>query len=142
MLSLLSEAGQDPILSISSAFRQDFRLTKLDLGIGLYRDDAGETPIMAAVRQAQLQQSQFQTSKAYMHLAGNDGFNQDMIKLLLGDRGDGSQASQRTEAIQTPGASGALRLLADLLKLANPNCRIWLSDPSYVNHQPIMQAAV
>jgi aspartate aminotransferase len=137
MFALLNEPTQDPILSITSAFREDFRPSKLDLGIGLYRDDKGETPIMAAVRQAQIQQSQYQTSKSYMNLAGNEGFNQSMITLLLGN----TDASTRTQAVQTPGASGALRLLAELIKLAKPHSRIWLSDPSYVNHQPIMQAA-
>lgn len=140
MFNLLAQAGQDPILSVTTAFGEDFRPTKLDLGVGLYRDEHGKTPIMAAVRQAQIQQSQSQSSKAYMGLAGNASFNQSMMQLLLGDSIN-SQVSERTIAIQTPGASGALRLLAELLKLAKPHCRIWLSNPSYVNHQPIMQAA-
>ena len=137
MFNYLSAAQLDPIMAISAAFQKDDRAHKLDLGIGLYRDSHGNTPIMNAVRQAQMHQSHYQTSKSYMTLVGNHGFNQNMIDLVLGN----TDAATRARAVQTPGASGALRLLADLLKMAKPHSKIWLSNPSYVNHQPIMQAA-
>lgn len=137
MFEQLSEGGKDPILSLSVAFRSDPRPERIDLGVGVYRDSSGETPIMAAVREAQLALAASQTSKSYVALTGNEAFNSAMLELLLGD----SDAARRAAVIQTPGASGALRLLADLLRLAAPDTKVWLSDPSYVNHAPIMRAA-
>lgn len=137
MFEQLTEGAKDPILSLSVAFREDPRPERIDLGIGVYRNSVGETPIMAAVRAAQLELAQSQTTKSYVGLTGNETFNNAMLDLLLGECG----ARQRAVAIQTPGASGALRLLADLIRMARPGARVWMSDPSYVNHAPIMRAA-
>ncbi|WP_413111830.1 aromatic amino acid transaminase [Thaumasiovibrio sp. DFM-14] len=137
MLSNLSPAPLDPILSLTVAFRADKREQKMDLGIGVYKNAQGETPIMAAIAQAQRKVMATQQTKAYVGLAGNEQFNSAMMQLVLGD-GD---SRERAAAVQTPGASGALRMLADLIKQAQPNAKVWLSDPSYVNHQPVMEAA-
>lgn len=137
MFSKLSAPTLDPILSLSVAFRNDARAQKVDLGIGVYRNSAGETPIMEAVQIAQQRLVETQTSKAYVGLAGCEEFNQCMTGLLLGS----SSATQRSSAIQTPGASGALRMLADLLRVAEPDTTVWISNPSYVNHRPVMEAA-
>ncbi|WP_087018976.1 aromatic amino acid transaminase [Thaumasiovibrio subtropicus] len=138
MLSQLTPAPLDPILSLTMAFREDQRENKMDLGIGVYKDASGHTPIMAAVAQAQEKLIQIQDTKSYVGLAGNEVFNQAMMKLVLGEK---SAAYARAAAVQTPGASGALRMLADLIKQARPNAVVWLSNPSYVNHQPVMEAA-
>ncbi len=137
MFEQLTEGAKDPILSLSVAFREDPRPERIDLGIGVYRNSAGDTPIMAAVRVAQQELAHSQTTKSYVGLTGNEAFNSAMLDLLLGD----SAARQRAVAIQTPGASGALRLLADLIRMARPGATVWMSDPSYVNHAPIMRAA-
>ncbi|OOE88049.1 amino acid aminotransferase [Salinivibrio sharmensis] len=137
MLDLLSPAQQDPILSLSLAYRDDPREHKMDLGIGVYRDSHGQTPIMQAVKAAQQSLAQNQQTKAYVGLAGNENFNQAMVDLLL----KGTDAYDRCAAVQTPGASGALRMLADLMNLAKPVTTVWLTDPSYVNHKPVMEAA-
>ncbi|MFV0576359.1 MAG: aromatic amino acid transaminase [Vibrio sp.] len=137
MLSHLSPPLQDPILSLSVAYRNDPRPEKVDLGIGVYKNSQGQTPIMAAIKQAQLQQAQEQATKAYVGLAGCEEFNQCMVDLLLQD----TTAHSRVAAVQTPGASGALRMLGDLLKIAQPDTTVWLSNPSYVNHKPVMEAA-
>ncbi len=137
MLSHLSAPQQDPILSLSVAYRNDPRSEKVDLGIGVYKNSQGQTPVMAAIKQAQLQQAQTQQTKAYVGLAGCEEFNQSMIDLLLTD----TAAHSRVVAIQTPGASGALRMLGDLMKIAQPETTVWLSNPSYVNHKPVMEAA-
>lgn len=137
MLSHLSAPQQDPILSLSVAYRNDPRPEKVDLGIGVYKNSQGQTPIMAAIKQAQTQQAQEQTTKAYVGLAGCEEFNQCMVDLLLKD----TAAYSRVSAIQTPGASGALRMLGDLLKIAEPETTVWISNPSYVNHRPVMEAA-
>lgn len=137
MLSHLTAPQADPILSLSIAYRADPRAEKVDLGIGVYKNSQGQTPIMAAVKQAQQRQTEQQTSKAYVGLAGNGVFNQCMIDLIVKD----TSAYSRVSAIQTPGASGALRMLGDLIKVAQPDTTVWISNPSYVNHRPVMEAA-
>ena len=116
MFSHLPKPTLDPILSLSVAYRGDERPNKVDLGIGVYRNNQGETPIMKAVSMAQDIVVENQKTKAYVGLAGCEEFNQSMIDLLL----KGTSAMDRVAAIQTPGASGALRMLGDLMKVAQP----------------------
>ncbi|MBN7286763.1 aminotransferase class I/II-fold pyridoxal phosphate-dependent enzyme [Vibrio cholerae] len=127
----------DPILSLSVAFRNDLRPQKVDLGIGVYKNSLGETPIMRAVALAQDKVVASQKTKSYVGLAGCEEFNQSMMQLVLGSTLD----TERTIAIQTPGASGALRMLGDLMRVAQPDTTVWITDPSYVNHKPVMEAA-
>ncbi|WP_114741490.1 aromatic amino acid transaminase [Vibrio cholerae] len=127
----------DPILSLSVAFRNDPRPQKVDLGIGVYKNSLGETPIMRAVALAQDKVVAGQKTKSYVGLAGCEEFNQSMMQLVLGSTLD----VERTIAIQTPGASGALRMLGDLMRVAQPDTTVWITDPSYVNHKPVMEAA-
>ncbi|AEA79951.1 TPA: aspartate/tyrosine/aromatic aminotransferase [Vibrio cholerae] len=127
----------DPILSLSVAFRNDPRPQKVDLGIGVYKNSLGETPIMLAVALAQDKVVASQKTKSYVGLAGCEEFNQSMMQLVLGSTLD----AERTIAIQTPGASGALRMLGDLMRVAQPDTTVWITDPSYVNHKPVMEAA-
>ncbi|EGR0411540.1 aspartate/tyrosine/aromatic aminotransferase [Vibrio cholerae] len=127
----------DPILSLSVAFRNDPRPQKVDLGIGVYKNSLGETPIMRAVALAQDKVVASQKTKSYVGLAGCKEFNQSMMQLVLGSTLD----TERTIAIQTPGASGALRMLGDLMRVAQPDTTVWITDPSYVNHKPVMEAA-
>ncbi|GAL03269.1 aspartate aminotransferase [Photobacterium aphoticum] len=107
MFKHLAAAQPDPILSLSVAFREDMRAEKVDLGIGVYRNDQGITPVMQAVQQAQQRVMDNETTKGYVGLAGNESFNQAMMDLLL----SGTSAHSRAAAVQTPGASGALRML-------------------------------
>ncbi|WCE32616.1 amino acid aminotransferase [Vibrio sp. SCSIO 43137] len=137
MFSHLPAPLQDPILSLSVAYRNDPRPEKVDLGIGVYKNSQGETPIMSAIKQAQNKLADSQTTKAYVGLAGCEVFNQCMLDLLL----EGTDAAERVSAIQTPGASGGLRMLGDLIHVAQPDTTVWLSNPSYVNHKPVMEAA-
>ncbi|PST89596.1 aromatic amino acid aminotransferase [Photobacterium sp. NCIMB 13483] len=137
MFSQLSPAQPDPILSLSLIYNVDQRDHKMDLGIGVYRNNQGQTPIMAAISQAEQRLLQTQTTKSYVGLAGSEVFNQCMIDLLLAD----TSAHSRTAGVQTPGGSGALRMLADLMHVANENTTVWLTDLSYVNHRPVMEAA-
>ncbi|HAU8253605.1 TPA: aminotransferase class I/II-fold pyridoxal phosphate-dependent enzyme [Vibrio vulnificus] len=137
MFSQLPTPALDPILSLTVAFRNDPRDQKVDLGIGVYKNNKGETPIMRAVSQAQKIVADTQTTKSYVGLAGCEEFNQSMVNLLLA----GTSVLDRVSAIQTPGASGALRMLGDLMKVAQPGTTVWISNPSYVNHKPVMEAA-
>lgn len=137
MFSQLPTPVLDPILSLSVAYRNDPRPQKVDLGIGVYKNSAGITPIMQAVKLAQDIVVATQTTKSYVGLAGCEEFNHSMLDLVLGD----TPQRERTIAIQTPGASGALRMLGDLIQVAQPGTTVWLTDPSYVNHKPVMEAA-
>ncbi len=137
MFEHLDAPQQDPILSLTVAFREDPRPEKIDLGIGVYRNSEGITPIMEAVRKAAIELAETQVTKSYVGLAGDETFNQGMIDLLL----QGTAAHSRAAAIQTPGASGALRMLADLIAYSRPGATVWISNPSYVNHRPVMEFA-
>ncbi|UUM32623.1 amino acid aminotransferase [Vibrio japonicus] len=137
MFSNLPTPTLDPILSLSVAYRNDPRPEKVDLGIGVYKNSEGQTPIMKAILKAQDIVVETQKTKSYVGLAGCEEFNQSMVDLLL----KGTSAMDRVAAIQTPGASGALRMLGDLMKVAKPNTTVWISNPSYVNHRPVMEAA-
>ena len=137
ILDNLTCAPNDPILSLSVACKAGPRTHKVDLGIGVYRDNQGQTPVMRAVKLAEQRLWEQQLSKAYVGMPGSEAYNSAMIELVLGDNGSKSRAV----GVQTPGASGALRMLADVIKLSTPDATVWLSDLSYANHAPIMQTA-
>lgn len=137
MFANLPSPQQDPILSLSLAYRQDERQDKVDLGIGVYKNSDGVTPVMRAVLNAQQKMLEEQTTKAYVGMAGDEEFNAEALKLLVSE----PSIIERATSVQTPGASGGLRMLAELIAFSEPGATVWLSNPSYVNHQPVMEAA-
>ncbi|MBL0371722.1 aspartate/tyrosine/aromatic aminotransferase [Rhizobium sp. KVB221] len=137
MFETLTAAPPDKILSLSVLYRNDPRPTKIDLGVGVYKDSAGATVIMGAVREAEKRLYDSQKTKTYVGMAGDEGFNKGMLKLVFGEGADLS----RMFACQTAGGSGALRTLAELLAKARPDATVWLSDPTWANHAPILKAA-
>ena len=138
MLTTLATVTPDPLWGLTAAFRADPRPNKVDLVVGVYRDETGRTPVMAAVKMAEERLAAAGTSKAYRGLAGNTEFNAGLAALLLGH--DAGRLARQT-TMQTVGGTGALRLLADFIAVASPGARVWVSDPGYVNHVPIMRAA-
>jgi aromatic-amino-acid transaminase len=122
---------------LMSLYRDDPRAGKVDLGVGVYKDDAGKTPVMRAVREAERRLHETQDTKSYLGLAGDTIFNDLMIGLVFGAGADRT----RLRAAQTPGGTGGVRLLADLVKLARPDATVWLPDPTWPNHLPLMRAA-
>lgn len=122
---------------MSAAFREDKRLHKVDLGIGVYKDESGHSRVLQAVKLAEQSLLLSEDSKAYVGLAGDEGFNEAMRVLLLG----GALAADRVGVVQTPGAAGAVRVLCELIQSMNPRAAIWISDPTWVNHVPIALAA-
>ncbi|MEP3349035.1 MAG: amino acid aminotransferase [Marinomonas sp.] len=137
MFERLTPAVKDPILSLSIACQLDTRANKLDLGVGVYRNEQGVTPVLKTVKTAEQRLLNMQETKAYVGLAGCERFNRAMMTLLMGD----NSSRSRAVAVQTPGASGALRMLADVIAMANPSAKVWMSDLSYANHAPIMKTA-
>ncbi|MGJ8527874.1 aromatic amino acid transaminase [Maritalea sp.] len=137
MFEKLSPAPEDKIIALIAEFAADERDNKIDLGVGVYKDATGNTPIMTAVQKAEAKRVKDQTTKTYVGMAGNVGFNEAMVDLLLGD----SISRDRVRAAQAPGGTGALRLIADLLNIAKPGATVYISDPTWPNHIPLMEAA-
>ena len=137
MFETLQPAPADKILALIGLYRNDPRPGKVDLGVGVYKDIDGRTPVMRAVREAEKRLLASQDTKTYLGLAGDTGFNAAMIKLAFGEKADHS----RIRAAQAPGGSGALRLVAELLQRTRAGATVWLSDPTWPNHPPVMRAA-
>lgn len=137
MFEALPEPKADAILGLMTAFRADNRTNKLDLGVGVYKDSAGKTPVMRAVKDAEKKLLETQDTKSYVAPTGSAAFCNAMIAQVFGSDADTS----RIRAAQSVGGSGALRVLADLMKQGRPDADIWISDPSWPNHVPLMQAA-
>ena len=137
MLEHLDRLSPDPILGLMAAFRADPDPRKVDLGVGVFRDDAGETPVMRAVREAEREVLARQTSKTYVAAVGNAGFNEAMERLVLG-QGHAALSSGRLRTIQAPGGCGALRLGAELIRAADPDAVVHVSTPTWANHVPLL----
>jgi aspartate aminotransferase len=140
MFERLDKLPVDPILGLMAAFRADADTQKIDLGVGVYRDERGDTPVLAAVRRAEEQVLSRQKSKVYVAAAGNADFNQAMERLTLG-ADHPALASKRVRTIQAPGGCGALRLGAELLRIASPDAVIHVSTPTWANHVPLLTGA-
>jgi aromatic-amino-acid transaminase len=133
----LAPQAADPLLSLIKAFAADPRPGKLDLGVGVYRDEAGRTPVMAAVKAAEARLLAEQASKAYLGPEGDIGFLDRLRPLIFG----AGAASEDLVGVQTPGGTGALRLAADLVGRGRPGGRIWVGTPSWPIHGNIFDAA-
>ena len=140
MFERLELITADSILSLMAAFRADPDPRKVDLGVGVYRDDRGETPIPAAVRAAESALLARQTTKTYVGPAGNLGFNAEIARLALG-AGHDALGAGRVRTIQTPGGCGALRLGAELIRFASPESTVHVSAPTWVNHVPLLSGS-
>ncbi|SOH95291.1 aromatic-amino-acid transaminase [Monaibacterium marinum] len=132
MFSALPEPKADAIIALIQAFAEDPRDSKVDLGVGVYKDDAGKTPVMRAVKEAERRLLAAQDSKSYTKLTGNPDFVAGMQRLALG------KVSDRLTGAQAPGGTGALRVLFELTMRANPDARFWYSAPSWPNHQAML----
>ncbi|HWK74431.1 MAG TPA: amino acid aminotransferase [Povalibacter sp.] len=129
----------DPILGLLAAFREDASPQKVDLGVGVYKDEQGNTPVLEAVRLAEGQLLQEQQTKTYLGPAGNDQFNAAIGKLVLGAEHPALRDA-RVRTTQAPGGSGALRLGAELLAAARSGT-VHVSDPTWANHIPLLGSA-
>ncbi len=130
MLEKFQLAKADPILGLGKLFKADPRDGKIDLGVGVYKDAKGNTPIVRAVKKAEKILHETQTSKTYVALAGSELFRDEMCKLVLG----GAVKPDRIATLQTPGGTGAIRQVFETMKKLNPDGTIWISDPSWPSH--------
>ena len=136
MFGNLEALPPDPILGVTAAFRRDPDPGKVDLGVGVYRDEGGITPVPAAVRKAERELLDTQTTKSYVGPAGNLEFNDRIVALALGALAEGLK--ERTATIQTVGGCGALRMGAELLHAAAPGAVVHVSEPTWANHEPLL----
>ena len=137
MFENLEELHPDPILGLMAAHRNDVSLKKIDLGVGVYRDESGATPIMKSVLEAQKIRHETEQTKSYIGPPGTPEFNTLTRKLMFGNDNQ-AEKSNRIAGVQTPGGCGALRVAAELIKRARPKTTIWVSDPTWANHQPLL----
>ncbi len=135
----LTPLAPDPVLALMERFRSDLRPGKIDLGVGVYRDARGETPVFAAVKLAEQRLLDEQSSKSYLGSGGDLEFVARLGALVFDS--PGSACSARMAGLQTVGGTGALRLAADLLARTVPGRRIWLPVPTWPNHAPIFTAS-
>ncbi len=140
MFNSLQGLPADPILNLMVQYRQDNNPLKVDLGVGVYKDENGHTPIMQAVHAAEQQILATETTKTYIGPAGSEGFSYHVSRLLLGNDHP-VLADKRVSMAQTPGGCGALRVAAEFLNRCNPNTTIWVSDPTWANHIPTFKVA-
>jgi aromatic-amino-acid transaminase len=134
MLNKLATQPEDKILGLSKLFRADPRDTKIDLGVGVYKDANGNTPIMAAVKQAEQRLWSEETTKAYTALIGDGAYHTAMADLILGD----AVPRDRVSFAHTPGGTGAIRQILELVKMATPDATVWMSNPTWPNHPSII----
>jgi len=130
----------DPILGLMEAYAQDSNPRKFDLGVGVYKDAQGLTPIPEAVKIAEARLVESQDTKTYIGGHGNPLFGKVINELVLG-ADSALIAQQRTGATQTPGGTGALRLAADFIAQCLPGKGVWLSNPTWPIHETIFAAA-
>jgi aspartate/tyrosine/aromatic aminotransferase len=134
MLETLNPQPQDKILQLIAMFRDDPRTDKIDLGVGVYKDATGLTPVMRAVKAAEKKLWETEKTKTYTGLAGEPAFNAAMVEMILG-----TGFADRAASIATPGGTGAIRQALELVKMAAPGATVWLSAPTWPNHPSIIK---
>lgn len=135
MLENLQPQPADKILALMAAYREDPRAEKIDLGVGVYKDATGLTPIMRSVKAAEKRLWELEDTKSYTGLAGDPGFHDAMRDLILGD----TVSSDNFAAAATPGGTGAIRQGLELIQMAAPEATVWLSNPTWPNHPSIIK---
>lgn len=133
MFETLSKAPGDKILALMGEYAADQRSTKIDLGVGVYKDEKGVTPVMTSVRKAEEKILSNEKTKTYLGIAGNKGFGTAVLDLVLADSVDRS----RVRIAQAPGGTGSLWVLMQLINRARPGATVYVSDPTWANHNPI-----
>ena len=135
MFETLKPQPADKILALVQKFKEDPRPQKIDLGVGVYKNAEGVTPVMRAVKAAEHQLWQDETTKSYVGLTGDPAFSDGMIQMVLGD----AVPRGAVAAAATPGVTGAVRQVFELARLANPDVRVFVSNPTWPNHVSMLR---
>ena len=140
MFENIVTAAADPILGLNEKFVADARSHKINLGMGVYQDENGKTPVLNSVKKAETRLLDAEVSKTYLGIPGTADYSLAVQQLLFG--ADSSiVTSGRAQCAQTPGGTGGLRLAAELISRQIGATRVWVSDPTWANHLGIFQAA-
>ena len=140
MFEHLEQAPADPILGLTAAFKEDPDPGKINLGVGVYCDDRGETPVFAAVKEAENRLLAAQSTKNYLPIDGTADFGREVRELLFGPQ-LAAEYGAAAVTVQAPGGTGALRLAGDFLERLVPGATVWLSEPTWANHSKVFAAA-
>src|SRR5690606_26944083 len=135
MFQSLEPRPPDPILGLSAAYKADSNPNKIDLGVGVYKDETGHTPVMAAIKKAERKLWEEEDSKSYIAQAGPELYNRRVAELILG-ADHPAVREERAASVLAPGGSGALRLAAEFINENQPGTRTWVSTPTWANHIP------
>lgn len=136
----IEAAPADAILGLTEAFKNDANPAKVNLGVGVYKDDQGGTPILKCIKTAEKKLVETESSKGYLPISGSPAYAANVQKLLFGADSE-VIASGRAATIHSPGGTGGLRVGADLLKKFKPEATLWVSTPTWANHKGIFSAA-
>ncbi len=139
MFSRLQPVATDPILGLMAAYKEDPNPLKVDLGVGVYKDEAGHTAVLQCVKKAEALRLAKEDSKTYIGMAGDLSFNSHIEKLAFGVHK--VLLENRVTTAHTPGGTGALRVAAEFIKKANPDATVWVTSPTWANHISLFQAA-
>jgi len=133
-------APPDPILGLTETFKADPNPEKINLSVGVYQDSSGKTPVLETVKEAEKRILEKENSKGYLAMTGEPVYCAQVQELLFGN-GHEIIASKRAATAQCPGGTGALRVAGDYLSVVHPGAKIWLSNPTWANHNTIFKAA-
>ena len=136
----IEAAPEDSILGLTEAFRKETNLQKVNLGVGVYKDDSGNTPVLHCVKAAEAILLQKECSKTYLPISGDASYAAGVQRLLFGKESE-VIATHRAATAHTPGGTGAIRVGADLLKKFKPEAKVWVSAPTWANHKGIFGSA-
>ena len=140
IFSTIEQAPADPLFGLNDAYKADQRANKVNLGIGVYKDEDGTTPILAVVKQAEARLLEHEKTKVYLGIEGEAHYNAGVQKLLFGANSD-LLTGKRAATLQAPGGTGALRLGAEFLIRQTKSRTIWVSNPTWANHNNIFATA-
>ncbi len=135
MFEKLQPQPADKIMALMKMYREDPREGKIDLGVGVYRNAQGQTPVMRAVKAAEKRLWEEQTTKVYTALAGDPAFGNALSDLVLGD----AVARDRLAMTAQPGGTGAIHQAMELIRMARPDATVWISNPTWPNHPSIIR---
>ena len=136
----IEAAPADSILGLTEAFKKETNPRKVNLGVGVYKDDAGNTPVLKSVKDAERILLEKEQTKSYLPISGDPVYAASVQKLIFGENSE-VISSGRAATVHAPGGTGALRVGADLLKKFNGKATVWVSKPTWANHKGIFTAA-
>ncbi|KLV04814.1 aromatic amino acid aminotransferase [Photobacterium aquae] len=140
MFEKISAAPADPILGLTEEFKNDSRPEKINLGVGIYKDESGNTPVLATVKKAEAILLEKETTKSYLSIPGTAEYGLAVQQLLFGQDSP-IISSKRASTAQAPGGTGALRLAAEFIKRQLGDVTVWISNPTWANHNGVFAAA-